>query len=105
MATPVASFAGMFPYLFNFWIKSSILFHTIAVMWRMCHGGIFWGELLSFWGSVTGIFSSWRGKRWNREGKRGGIGRKKEMDYKEKGWNSEKSGAMGMGRPERKKVE
>lgn len=50
------------------------------------------GELLSFWGSVTGIFSTWGGKGWNREKKKkGGIGRKKEMDYKEKEWNREKN--------------
>lgn len=74
----------MFPFLFNFWINSLILFHPAAVMWRMPQGNFF-GKVAEFLG-----FSHWdflhlgrkrleqgEKKRWDREKKRDGLQRKR----------------------------
>lgn len=56
MATPMVSFTGMFPFLFNFWIISLILFYPVAMMWRM-PWEIFLGRVAEFLGSSHWDFS------------------------------------------------
>lgn len=60
-------------------------------MWRMPQGNFF-GRVAEFLGFSHWDFLHLGRKRLEQgEKKKGGIGRKKEMDYKEKEWNREKN--------------